>query len=116
MPATPRTCSWCGQKDVIEACPVCTERWENRQDASEMTAEERAAEFDSLGPILEIDFDKLHQRIQELVGRPVWTHEMGTKGCKYLRHEILSGNQVTLEGVLAKLPPDKPMMVVEVQS
>lgn len=108
-----RTCTWCGQENVVEACPVCTERWENRRDAATMTPEERLAEFDSMQPILEIDFSKLHQRIQELVGRPVWTHELGTNGIAYLRHEILTDTHPTMDGILAKLPPDKPVILME---
>ena len=71
------------------------------------------AEYRSWGPILEIDFDKLHQRIEELVGRPVFTHEMGTSGVDYLEHEILTGTHPDFDGILAKLPEGKPVAVVE---
>lgn len=81
-----------------------------------MTPEERLAEFRSWGPVLEIDWPKLHQRIEELVGRPVWTHEMGTSGIPYLEHEILTGQHPSMDGVLAKLPADKPVIVVESDS
>ena len=108
-----RTCSWCGREGVTEACPTCTERWESRQDAATMTPGERLAEFDSYHPILEIDFAKLHERIEELVGRPVWTHEMSTRGTTYLRHEILTGQHPSMGGVLAKLPPDMRVFVVQ---
>jgi hypothetical protein len=77
-----------------------------------MTPEERLAEFRSPGAILEIDWPKVHQRIEELVGRPVWTHELGTGGMAYLEHEILTGHHPSMEGVLAKLPADKPVIVV----
>lgn len=99
-----RTCTRCGTPDLIEACPVCTREWENRRDASEMTPEDRLAEFRSWGGILEIDWPKVHERIEELVGRPVFTHEMGTSGLPYLEHEILTGTHPTLDGVMAKLP------------
>jgi hypothetical protein len=98
-----RTCSRCGTPDLAEACPVCTAEWENRRDAAAMSPEERAAEFDSWGPVLEIDFEKLHQRIEELVGRPVWTHELARTDL--LRHEILTGIRPSMEGILAKIPP-----------
>jgi hypothetical protein len=77
-----------------------------------MNPDERAAALDALPERLEIEFAKIHQRVEELVGRPVFTHEMGTEGMQYLRHEILTGHQPDLEGVLAKLPHDK--MVVPV--
>lgn len=109
----PRTCTRCGMPDLTEACPRCTEEWEDRTDASEMTPEERLAEFDSWAGILEIDWPKAHQRIEELVGRPVWMHEMGTDGLPYLRHEILTGEHPTMEGVIAKFPPDKRVLLVD---
>lgn len=108
-----RTCTRCGTPDLTAACPVCTAEWEKRRDAAGMAPEERLAEFELWTGILEIDWPKVHQRIEELVGRPVWTHEMGTGGMAYLRHEILTGEHPTMEGVLAKLPHDKPTIVVE---
>lgn len=109
----PRTCTRCGHPDLTEACPTCTVEWENCRDAADMTPEERLEEFRSWGGILEIDFPKVHQRIEELVGRPVFTHELGTSGVPYLEHEILTGTRPSLDGVLAKLPHDKPVLVVE---
>jgi len=41
-----------------------------------MTPSEREKEFRSWEKA-EIEFDKIHQRLEELVGRPVWTHEFG---------------------------------------
>jgi hypothetical protein len=111
----PRTCTRCGHEGLTEACPTCTAEWENRRDASEMTPDERLAEYRSWGGILEIDWPKVHQRIEELVGRPVWTHEMGTSGIPYLEHEILTGAHPSMEGVLAKLPADKLVFVVNVE-
>jgi hypothetical protein len=111
--STLRTCTRCGHENLTEACPTCTAEWEDRRDAAEMTPEERLAEMKSWGPILEIDWPKVHQRIEELVGRPVFTHEMGTGGMAYLVHEILTGHHPSLEGVMAKLPAGKPVIVVE---
>lgn len=111
----PRTCTRCGTPDLTEACPTCTAEWDGRPDATTMTPEERLAEFRSWGGILEIDWPKVHKRIEELVGRPVWTHEMGTSGLPYLEHEILTGQHPSMDGVLAKLPADKPVVVVEVE-
>lgn len=106
-----RTCKRCGHPDLYEACPTCLAEWENRRDASEMTPEERVAEFDSWDS-LEIEFAKIHQRIEELVGRPVFTHELGTSGVPYLHHEILTSERPGLDGILAKLPADKPVLLV----
>lgn len=107
----PRVCTRCGTR-CSEACPTCTAEWEGRRDATDMSPEERLAEFRSWGPVLEIDWPKVHQRIEELVGRPVFTHEMGTTGLPYLEHEIVTGTQPSMEGVLAKLPPGKPAVII----
>ena len=107
----PRTCSRCGTAAVIEACPTCTIEWENRRAADEMTVDERLAEFRSWGPILEIDFAKMHERFEELVGRPVWTHELAKP--ELLEHEIATGTRPTMEGVLAKFPDGKPIVCVD---
>lgn len=110
--STTRTCSRCGHTDLTEACPTCTAEWESRRDAADMNPQERLDEFRSWGDILEIDFAKVHQRIEELVGRPVFTHELGTSGVAYLEHEILTGTRPTLDGVMAKAPPDMPVVQV----
>lgn len=71
-----RNCSRCGTETENE-CPVCLDWFENhRPDPVEMTPEERMTEMESW-KIVEIAFDKIHQRIEELVGRSVWTHEIG---------------------------------------
>ena len=77
-----------------------------------MTPQERAEELDRWDGILEIDFAKFHQRIEELVGRPVLTHEMASSVWPYLRHEILTGERPGIEGVLAKLPAHLPVIPV----
>lgn len=57
-------------------------------------------------------FDGMHKRVEELMERPVWTHEIAYP--EYLYHEILTGQRPTFEGVLAKLPHDKPVVVLDV--
>src|SRR5688500_9429688 len=73
-----RTGTRCGHEGLTAACPTCTTEGEHRRDVAGMTPEERLEEFRSWGDVLEIDFAKVHKRIEELVGRPVWTHELGT--------------------------------------
>lgn len=108
-----RTCSVCGTEGLEGECPVCAAAWEKRRPADEMSPEERVAALDALPEKLEIEFSKIHRRVEELVGRPVFTHEMGTQGMAYLRHEILTGHKPDLDGILAKLPHDKPVIPVE---
>jgi hypothetical protein len=105
-----RTCTWCGREDVVGECPTCAARWENRRDAGEMTVDDRVAEWRSMQPILEIAFARFHERVEELVGRPVWTHELARP--ELLEHEIATGDRPTFAGVIAKFPADKPVIVV----
>ena len=59
------------------ACPECLALFEI--DAESMTGDERAAAMEALDGPLTVEFGKLHKRIEQLVGRPVWTHEMGSQ-------------------------------------
>jgi hypothetical protein len=71
-------------------CIDCMEDFRNRRPASEMTSEERAVALENISPILTIPFSDLQQRIEELTGRPVWTHELGTGGLERLAAEVRS--------------------------
>jgi hypothetical protein len=65
-----------------------------------MSREERATTLEIINPILTIPFADLHQWIEELAGRPVWTHELGTGGFARLAAEVRSGQPATLEDVI----------------
>lgn len=58
-------------------CKVCLEEYEALPDPATMTPDQRVAEMIKWSGRLEITFDKVHARIESLLGRPVWTHEMG---------------------------------------
>lgn len=59
-------------------CPKCMEEFKNRRPADEMTGDERAAECQRLrSGRLSQPFSQIQTRFEELVGRPVWTHELG---------------------------------------
>lgn len=85
-----------------------------------MTGDERADElqhwFDS---VLTVEFEKLHGRIEQLVGRPVFTHELGSVGTPNLVREA-RGQQhpVDLEahavGLMDQIAGSRPVMVVRV--
>lgn len=47
-----------------------------RTPASEMSRAERTSELKTWFPIVEIPFTDQHKRIEELMGRPVFLHEM----------------------------------------
>lgn len=93
-------------------CEQCMADFRTRRPASEMTAEERAAALENINPILTIPFGDLHQRIEELTGRDVWTHELGTGGLERLAAEVRSGRAASMSDVLDKLPSDKQVIVV----
>jgi hypothetical protein len=78
-----------------------------------MTPKERAAELKwwCADSIVTIPFADIHERINELVGRPVWTHEI--PGLDQLVAEILSQEEATLTDVLGKFSPGKPIVVVD---
>jgi hypothetical protein len=60
------------------ACPECVARMQRPVES--MTGDERAAELEHWGDtVLTVEFADLHQRLEALVGRPVWTHEMGSQ-------------------------------------
>jgi hypothetical protein len=105
-----RTCTRCGTTVEAKAeCPQCRAWYEARPDPDTMTAEERVAELRSW-TTTEIDFEKIHRRIGELVCRDVLTHELARPDL--LEHEILTGQRPSLEGIIAKLPADMPVIVV----
>ena len=89
---------------------------------SDMTRDERVAEFQhwtGTDTVLTVEFSKWHKRIEELVGRPVWTHELGTQGCEWLLEEVRSGkNPDDLEahviGSLDQIAGNKPVIVARI--
>jgi hypothetical protein len=70
-----RKCHICGTETDVE-CPTCVENFETRTPAENMSILDRVKELRLLAGPLEIPFSMLHKRIEELFGRPVWTHEL----------------------------------------
>lgn len=99
-------------------CPECVAAFENRKPISELTVEERLAEFENICDIVTMPFSNIHQRVEELCNRPVWTHEfIDPDG---LRNEIISvasgdGTADPLEAMLSRIPEDKPVIGVVIQ-
>lgn len=85
-----------------------------------MTGDDRAAELEHWSEtVLTVEFDLLHRRIEELVGRPVWTHEMGTEMWPSLVAEARTQNHpIDLEanviGSLDQVAGTRPVIVVRV--
>ena len=99
-----RNCHFCGHR-CESWCPVCVLAYEHRRLASSMSVEERIAELLQWGGPLEIPFSDVHRRIEELMGRSVWTHELGH--FKALVAELRSGQVANLADVIAKVPAEK---------
>lgn len=96
-----------------EFCPDCAEAFASRRDPDTMTGDERAAELIWWGEILTIPFGDLHQRYEELVGRPVWTHEFATPAS--LIEEARTRAHPTPQEILNKIPSHMRVIVVEVE-
>jgi hypothetical protein len=61
-----------------------------------LTGDQRADEVASwLNLKLSIPFHNVHQRLEALVGRPVWTHEMGSLGADRLIEEARGTRTLT---------------------
>ncbi len=105
-----RTCHICGER-CDSWCPICTANFENRRDAEAMTGDERAAEMELWFGPLEVEFDLVHKRLEELVGRPVWTHELGLNS-EGLIEESRTRKAATFQEVIDLIPPEKRIVVV----
>src|SRR5688572_14752915 len=93
------------QTKLSAACPDCSEAFANRRDPNAMTGDERAAELRWWGTIVTIPFGDLHQRIEELVGRGVMTHEI--IGWDRLIEEARTRVHPTPQEILNQIPPEK---------
>lgn len=92
-----------------QACPTCVANFPNRRKAETMTREERVAEFELLCGVLETPWEMLHQRVEELVGRSVWSHEFAYPDL--LAKEIRSGEHASFDEALGKIPAEKTIVV-----
>ena len=92
-----RICHLCeSEVKAAEWCQSCVEAMPKRPNAASMTKKERADELRSLRGPLEVPFHVLHGRVEELVGRPVLTHEWADP--EALCNEILQGKRASTVG------------------
>jgi hypothetical protein len=59
----------------------------------------------------EVPFSLIHGRIEALVGRPVWTHELGLNWEGLCREARWKSRPATMDEVLDLLPPEKRVVV-----
>ncbi len=62
-----------------EFCVKCVEYLESRPDASNMSADQKSTEFEYWWGQLKIPFDLMHERLEKLTNRPIYTHELGMR-------------------------------------
>jgi hypothetical protein len=106
-----RKCSWCGAM-ATTWCAPCEKVWDAKPGAETMDHASRLAEMIDITTnkrVLEIPFGKLQQRVEALMGRGVWTHEFANP--EALVNELRSQTPSTFGDVLAKLDPDKLLVV-----
>ena len=86
------------------------------KDARDMTGPERREELDRIlhGKQDEVlTFGECHHRIEELVGRPVWTHEIGLAPDRLLAEAAGEREHATVAEVLNDLlKAGKPVIVL----
>ena len=95
---------------IEHGCPDHNAELRSRPPVESMTADERVAELRGMDGPLWCGMGLLFQRMDDLVGRPLMTHER--VDLDLLEHEIRTGLRPTSLGIVAKLPHDKPVVVV----
>lgn len=81
-----------------------------------MTGDERADALMNLCRVVTMPMDNIHQRIQELVGRPVYTHEMaGEERFAQLVEEARTNDHPSFKEITDKLPADKPVFIISAE-
>ena len=112
-----RDCHICGTHcGENEACPKCTVDIPNRADPATMTADQRVAEIRELWGPLEVDWPIQHARIEGVVGRPVWTHELGLRSQEEFEEMARDRTceKPDILDIVSLIPPDKETFIVAV--
>lgn len=84
--------------DVINRCLTAMQKFgDNRWWTSD--DKKVVGYYQLTNPILLVPFDKFHESVEFLLGRPVWTHEFGLnwEGLKAEAERAFNGNQDTEE-------------------
>ena len=85
------------------------------REVASMTGDERAAEVESwLHRRMSIPFGPLHERLEALVGRPVWTHEIGLAPERLVEEARGTRSLTSIDEVINDLRnTGKPVIVVD---
>jgi hypothetical protein len=111
----PFNCSLCGIL-LTDYCVNCSAFYRGEQPIKPtrtdlMSGDDRAIEMEKLGGKLSIPFDLVHVRIEQLVGRGVYTHEMGLNW-KGLVEESRERNHPTIEQIIDLIPAEKRIIII----
>lgn len=96
-----------------EPCPDCLTALQNAPDPETMTPDERQAECLSYFGAIQVAFPLIHERVEKLLRRPVWTHEFMYRD-ELAREARWDGPTSDMEDVLRRLPEKTPVIVVRV--
>lgn len=84
---------------------AATEWWNHATDRE-------IAEFQLVEPLLCMPFGRFHEAIEKTLGRPVFTHEFGSRGHEQLRAELFNGAEPpTLDAILNLIPAEKRIVI-----
>lgn len=97
------------ERGIEMGCPAHNEEMRARPPVESMTVYERVVELRATAGPLYSSLDLLFRRQDALVGRPLLTHER--IDFDLLEHEMRTGLVPSLEGVIAKLPADMPVII-----
>lgn len=108
-----RICHICKQPVARrEFCAPCTRTLQERAaPPHEMTSDEREAEMRLWRGPLEVPFDLMHERIEALVGRPVWTHELGLNYEGLCKEARWDDRPATMEEIIGLVPEEKRIVI-----
>lgn len=75
--------------------------------------ERKRAELQINQDLLCMPFDIFHSAIEKTIGRSIFTHEFGSKGCVGLKKELFEGKAPpTFIEIMDLIPEDKRHMIV----
>lgn len=108
-----RVCHWCQQEvPADEVCAACLEAFPSRPKPETMTADQREAEMRSL-VWTEVPFSMIHGRIEQLVGRPVWTHEFALSWEGVVKEARWETRPATMDEIIGLIPREKLVVIVK---
>ena len=106
------------QMGIPFGCQGCTAEMKTGPDPDTMTGDERAAEVERwMNQPVTTPFTMIHERIEKLVGRPVWTHEMAAPN-RLVEEARSQQHPVDLEahviGSLDQMAGNKPVIIARI--